>query len=190
MAISLVKGEKVDLTKSNPGLSKIKIGLGWDTNKYDGGHGFDLDSCIALVDENGKCLNEKDFIYFSNLTAKGVKHQGDNLTGAGEGDDEVIEIDLSQIDESVKVLDLHIVIYKGEARKQNFGQIANSFARVVNADSNEELIRYDLGEDYSVETMVNVAKLYRHNGEWKFNAIGQGSQGGFTEILKIIGLGE
>jgi tellurium resistance protein TerD len=188
MAISLVKGQKIDLTKTNPSLTKIKVGLGWNTNKYDGGKEFDLDSCVGLLDENGKCVKDENFVYFSNLEADGVTHKGDNLTGIGDGDDEVIEVELSKINGDVKTLDFNVVIYEADARNQNFGQISDAFVRIVNAETDEELIRYDLGEDYSTETTLNIAKLYRHGSEWKFNAIGAGTNGGFNSILTSIGL--
>lgn len=188
MAINLEKGQKVDLTKGNEGLSKIKIGLGWDTNKYDGGHDFDLDACIGLLNGDGKASSESNFVYFSNKIADGVKHNGDNLTGEGDGDDEVIEVDLNKIKEDVNELAIHVVIYKGEARDQNFGQISNTFVRIENMDNSEELLRFDMGEDFSTGTRLCVGKLYRHNGEWKFQAVGEGSKGGFPELLAEIGL--
>lgn len=190
MAISLSKGQKVDLTKSNPGLKNLVVGLGWDTNKYDGGNDFDLDSSVFLLNASGKVASEKDFVFFNNLQGGNgsVVHTGDNLTGEGDGDDEQIKIDLSKIPAEVEKIAFTITIHEAEARSQNFGQVSNAFVRVVNEQSNEELIRYDLGEDFSIETAVVVAELYRHGGEWKFNAIGSGYQGGLASLVNDYGL--
>lgn len=184
MAVSLKKGQKVDLTKTNPGLKNILIGLGWDTNKYDGGADFDLDASVFLLGANGKVASDDDFVFYGNLKHKSdsVEHLGDNLTGAGEGDDEEIKIDLSKVPEAVEKIDFTVTIYEADERKQNFGQVENAFIRVVNAETNEELIRYDLGEDFSVETAVVIGELYRNKGEWKFNAIGSGFSGGLAAL--------
>jgi len=190
MAISLSKGQKVDLTKTNPGLKKIIVGLGWDTNKYDGGSSFDLDAAAFLLESNGKVINEKDFVFYNNLQggAGSVIHTGDNLTGEGDGDDEQIKIDLSKVPNSVARIAFTITIHEATERNQNFGQVSNSFARVINEDSGEELMRFDLGEDYSIETAVVVAELYRNGDEWKFNAVGSGFQGGLNSLCKNFGL--
>jgi tellurium resistance protein TerD len=190
MAISLSKGQKVDLTKTNPGLTNVVVGLGWDTNKYDGGNAFDLDTSVFLLNAEGKCASEKDFIFFNNLEGGNgsVVHTGDNRTGEGDGDDEKINVNLSTVPESVQKIAFTITIHEAEARSQNFGQVSNSFVRIVNAENNEELIRYDLGEDFSIETAVVVGELYRHNGEWKFNAIGSGYQGGLASLVNDFGL--
>lgn len=190
MAISLSKGQKVDLTKGNPGLSKITVGLGWDTNKYDGGKSFDLDSSVFLLNAAGKCESEKDFVFFNNLQGGNgsVVHKGDNLTGEGDGDDEQVKINLSDVPQSIEKIAFTITIHEAEERSQNFGQVSNSFVRIVSDDSNEELIRYDLGEDFSIETAVVVGELYRHNGEWKFSAIGSGYQGGLASLVNDYGL--
>jgi tellurium resistance protein TerD len=190
MAISLQKGQKVDLTKTNPGLSKILVGLGWDTNKYDGGFDFDLDSSVFLLDENGKAPTDKDFIFYGNLShASGaVVHLGDNLTGAGDGDDEQIKVDLSLVPANISRIAFTVTIYDSEARKQNFGQISNAFIRIVDEAKGTELMRFDLGEDFSIETAVVVAELYRSNGEWKFNAIGSGFSGGLAALCSNYGL--
>lgn len=190
MAISLSKGQKVDLTKGNPGLSKITVGLGWDTNKYDGGKSFDLDSSVFLLNAAGKCESEKDFVFFNNLEGGNgsVVHKGDNLTGEGDGDDEQVKINLSDVPQSIEKIAFTITIHEAEERSQNFGQVSNSFVRIVSDDSNEELIRYDLGEDFSIETAVVVGELYRHNGEWKFSAIGSGYQGGLASLVNDYGL--
>lgn len=190
MAISLSKGQKVDLTKGNPGLTNIIVGLGWDTNKYDGGQDFDLDSSIFLLDAAGKCASEQDFIFFNNLQggAGSVVHTGDNLTGEGDGDDEVIKIDLPNVPASIEKIAFTITIHDAEARAQNFGQVSNSYVRIVDAATNTEVIRYDLGEDFSIETAIVVGELYRHGGEWKFNAIGSGYQGGLASLVRDYGL--
>ncbi len=190
MAISLSKGQKVDLTKGNPGLKNLIIGLGWDTNKYDGGNDFDLDSSVFLLNASGKVGSEKDFVFFNNLQGGNgsVVHTGDNLTGEGDGDDEQIKIDLSLVPAEVEKIAFTITIHDAEARSQNFGQVSNAFVRVVNEQGNAELIRYDLGEDFSIETAVVVAELYRHAGEWKFNAIGSGYQGGLAALVNDYGL--
>ena len=190
MAISLQKGQKVDLTKTNPGLSKILVGLGWDTNKYDGGSAFDLDVAAFLTADDGKVANDGNFIFYGNLKdpSGAVTHLGDNLTGEGDGDDEQLVIDLNAVPADVEKIAFSVTIYDADVRKQNFGQVSNSFIRIVNNDSNEELIRYDLGEDFSIETAVVVAELYRHNGEWKFNAVGSGFEGGLHALCKNYGV--
>ncbi|MBR7025522.1 MAG: TerD family protein [Selenomonadaceae bacterium] len=190
MAISLKKGQKVDLTKTNPGLKNILIGLGWDTNKYDGGSDFDLDASVFLLNASGKVNSDDDFVFYGNLkhVSGSVEHMGDNLTGAGEGDDEEIKIDLSKVPENIDKIDFTVTIYEAEERKQNFGQVENAFIRVVNEANNEELIRYDLGEDFSIETAVVIGQLYRNKGEWKFNAIGSGFSGGLASLGKNYGV--
>lgn len=190
MAVSLSKGQKVDLTKSNPGLTNIVVGLGWDTNKYDGGHDFDLDSSVFLLGDNGKVTSESDFIFYNNTTGGNgsVVHTGDNRTGDGDGDDEQVKINLSNVPASVQRITFTITIHDAETRNQNFGQVTNAYARVFNPDNNEELIRYDLGEDFSIETALVAGELYRHNGEWKFSAIGSGYQGGLAALATDFGL--
>jgi tellurium resistance protein TerD len=190
MAISLQKGQKVDLTKTNPGLKKILVGLGWDTNKYDGSNDFDLDTSIFLLGANGRASSEKDFIFYNNLEGGdgSVVHLGDNLTGAGEGDDEEVQIDLSSVPASIDKIDFTVTIHDAEARGQNFGQVGNAFIRIVNDETGLELIRYDLGEDFSIETAVIVGELYRQGGEWKFNAIGGGFSGGLAALCRNYGL--
>lgn len=190
MAVSLSKGQKVDLTKGNPGLSKLVIGLGWDTNKYDGGAAFDLDASAFLLGGNGKVASDADFVFYGNLkhTSGGVEHMGDNLTGEGDGDDEQIKVNLASVPATVDKIDFTVTINEAEERKQNFGQVSNAYIRIVNENSNAELIRYDLGEDFSVETAVVVGELYRNNGEWKFNAIGSGFQGGLKALCQNFGV--
>ncbi len=190
MAVSLAKGQKVDLTKTNPGLKEVLIGLGWDTNKYDGGFDFDLDAAAFLLGANGKVTSDGDFVFYNNLkhSSGSVQHLGDNLTGAGEGDDEQIKIDLSKVPASIEKIDFTVTIHEADTRKQNFGQVENAFIRVVDAASNKELIRYDLGEDFSIETAVVVGELYRHGGEWKFQAIGSGFSGGLAALGRNFGV--
>ncbi len=190
MGVNLSKGQKVDLTKTNPGLNNILVGLGWDTNKFDTGHSFDLDSSVFLTDANGKVTCDGDFVFFGNTkhSSGSVSHLGDNLTGEGSGDDEQVLVDLSKVPENIAKISFCVTIYEPEARNQNFGQIANSFIRVADSTSNTELIRFDLGEDFSVETTVVVAEIYRHNGEWKFNAVGSGFTGGLKALCLHFGV--
>ena len=190
MAVSLQKGQKVDLTKGNPNLSKIAVGLGWDTNKYDGGFDFDLDSAAFLLGANGKVLSDGDFVFYNNLkhASGSVIHMGDNLTGAGEGDDEEIKVDLAAVPADIQKIDFTVTIHEADERKQNFGQVSNAYIRILDETNNKELIRYDLGEDFSVETAVVVGELYRNNGEWKFNAIGSGFSGGLAALGKNFGV--
>ena len=190
MAISLKKGQKIDLTKGNPSLSKILIGLGWDTNKYDGGFDFDLDAAAFLLGADGKVNADEDFVFYNNLKHKSgaVEHMGDNLTGEGEGDDEEIKVDLAKVPANVDKIDFTVTIYEADERKQTFGQVSNAYIRVVDDTTGTELIRYDLGEDFSVETAVVVGEIYRHNGEWKFNAIGSGFSGGLAALGRNYGV--
>lgn len=190
MPINLSKGQKVDLTKGNPGLKKIMVGLGWDVNAFDSGTAFDLDAAAFMVGANGKCPTEKEFVFYGNLEHQSgsVKHLGDNLTGEGDGDDEQILIDLAAIPANVEKVAFTVTIYDADARRQNFGQVSNSFIRIVDETTGQELIRYDLGEDFSIETAVVVGELYRHNGEWKFNAIGSGFQGGLAALCGHYGI--
>ncbi len=190
MAVNLSKGQKVSLTKGNPGLSKIVVGLGWDTNKYDGGFDFDLDAAAFLLGANGKVTSDADFIFYGNLKhgSGAVEHMGDNLTGDGDGDDEQIKVNLSAIPANIEKIGFTVTIYDAETRKQNFGQVSNAYIRVFDEASNTELIRYDLGEDFSIETAVVVGEMYRNNGEWKFNAIGSGFQGGLEALCKNYGV--
>jgi tellurium resistance protein TerD len=190
MPINLSKGQKVSLTKGNPSLKKIMVGLGWDVNAFDTGADFDLDASAFLVGANGKCPTEKEFIFYGNLEhpSGSVKHMGDNLTGAGEGDDEEIQIDLGLIPANIDKVAFTVTIYDSEARRQNFGQVSNAYIRIVDEVSGAELLRYDLGEDFSIETAVVVGELYRHNDEWKFNAIGSGFQGGLAALCGHYGI--
>lgn len=190
MSINLSKGQKIDLTKSNPGLKKVVIGLGWDTNHYDGGYEFDLDASAFLVGSNGKVNNDLDFIFYNNLTHSSgcVVHTGDNRTGEGDGDDEQIIIDFSVVPQEIDKIAITVTIHDAVARSQNFGQVSNAFVRVVNEETGSELIRYDLTEDFSVETALVFCELYRHGGEWKFSAVGSGFQGGLAALCGNYGL--
>lgn len=190
MPINLTKGQKVDLTKGNPGLKNIMVGLGWDVNAFDSGADFDLDAAAFMVGADGRCPTEKEFIFYGNLehSSGAVKHMGDNLTGSGEGDDEQILIDLTTIPSNIEKIAFTVTIYEAETRRQNFGQVSNAFIRIVDETNGTELIRYDLGEDFSIETAVVVGELYRHNGEWKFNAIGSGFQGGLAALCGHYGI--
>ena len=190
MPVSLSKGQKVELTKGNPGLSKLLIGLGWDTNKYDGGADFDLDAAAFLLDANGKVTSDEDFIFYGNLKHKSesVSHTGDNLTGEGEGDDEVLKVDLSKVPANIDKIAFTVTIYEAESRNQNFGQVSNAYIHILDERNNVELIKYDLGEDFSIETAVVVGELYRHGTEWKFNAIGSGFQGGLRALCFNFGV--
>ncbi len=190
MAISLSKGQKVDLTKGNPGLSRLLVGLGWDVNKYDTGSDFDLDAAAFLLGANGKVTSDSDFIFYNNKmhSSGSVQHMGDNLTGAGEGDDEEIKIDLSRVPANIEKIAFTVTIHEAEQRRQNFGQVSNAFIRVVDENKNQELIRYDLGEDFSIETAVVVGELYRNSGEWKFTATGSGFKGGLRALCINFGV--
>ena len=188
--ISLFKGQKIDLTKGNPKLSKILVGLGWDTKKYDGGYDFDLDAAAFLLGSSGKVQSDSDFVFYNNLkhNSGAVQHMGDNLTGAGDGDDEQIRVDLSKLPANIDKVAFTVTIHEADTRRQNFGQVSNAFIRIVDESSGKELIRYDLGEDFSVETAVVVGELYRNAGEWKFNAIGSGFKGGLRALCQNFGV--
>jgi tellurium resistance protein TerD len=190
--VNLEKGQNISLEKVAPGLSKMAIGLGWDTNKYDGGSDFDLDVMCFLLGENGKIAsgNNLNFVFFNNKQdpAGSVIHTGDNLTGEGEGDDEAINVDLSKIPADVVKIAFVAVIFKAEERAQNFGQITNAYIRVLDQAGNKELIRYDLSEDYSIETGLTVAEIYKKDGAWKFKAIGAGYKKGLEAIVAEYGV--
>lgn len=183
MAVSLVKGGNVSLTKEAPSMNVAIVGLGWDARVTDGS-AFDLDASVFMVGENGKVLSDQHFIFFNNKTSPdgSVVHQGDNRTGEGDGDDEQVKINLKAVPAEVKKLVFSVTIYDYEARKQNFGMVSNSFIRVVNEDNNGEIARFDLSEDASTETAMVFGELYRHNDEWKFKAVGQGFAGGLAAL--------
>ena len=190
MPVSLQKGQKVSLTKGNPGLNNVVVGIGWDVNGFDTGGDFDLDSAAFLLGDNGKVTNQSDFIFFGNLNhpSGAVQHLGDNLTGAGDGDDEQIKLDLSKVPANISKIAFTVTIYEPEARRQNFGQVSNAFVRIYNEANGEELLRYDLGEDFSIETAVVFGELYKNGDEWKFNAIGSGYQGGLAALCNNYGI--
>lgn len=190
MPVNLQKGQKVSLTKGNPGLTKVVVGLGWDVNAFDTGGDFDLDAAAFLLTDSDKVADSKDFVFFGNLThASGsVQHQGDNLTGVGDGDDEQIKIDLSKVPANITKIAFTVTIYEAEARRQNFGQVNNAFVRIYNEATGEELLRYDLGEDFSIETAAVFGELYKNGDEWKFNAIGSGYQGGLAALCANFGV--
>jgi len=190
MPISLKKGQKVSLTKGNPGLKNVVVGLGWDTNAYDTGADFDLDAAAFCLTDSGKVSSQNDFVFFGNLNHQSgaISHLGDNLTGAGDGDDEQIKIDLSRIPAEITKIAFTVTIYEAEARRQNFGQVSNAFVRIFDENTGEELLRYDLGEDFSIETAVVFGELYKNGDEWKFNAIGSGYQGGLAALCNMYGI--
>ena len=177
MPINLSKGQKVDLTKKNPGLKSIMVGLGWDVNAFDSGSDFDLDAAAFMLGADGQCPSDQEFVFYGNLahTSGAVNHMGDNLTGAGEGDDEQIVIDLASISSEYDRIVIVANIYQAVQRKQHFGLIQNAFIRLVDARNNNEMCKYNLTEDYSGMTAIIFGEVYRHNGEWKFSAVGQGT---------------
>lgn len=190
MPVNLTKGQKVSLTKENPGLSKVVVGLGWDVNQFDTGGDFDLDATAFLLTDTGKVSNQKDFVFFGNLShpSGSVVHQGDNLTGVGDGDDEQIRVNLDLVPENITKIAFAVTIYEAEERRQNFGQVSNAFIRIYDEATGNELLRYDLGEDFSIETAAIFGELYKHGSEWKFNAIGSGYQGGLAAICVSYGI--
>ena len=190
MAVNLSKGQRVDLTKGRPGLGKMLIGLGWDTNHYDGEADFDLDASVFMCRNNGKVASDGDFIYYGNLThtSKSVTHTGDNRTGEGDGDDELIKVNLEKIPGDYESLVVAVTIYDANTRLQNFGMISNAYVRVLDEETNEELIRFDLGEDFSTETALVISEIYRHNNEWKFKAVGSGYTGGLQALCSKYGI--
>lgn len=189
MALTLQKGGNLSLTKTDPSLTKILVGLGWDPRATDGAE-FDLDASAFLVGASGKVRSDADFIFYNQLkSADGsVEHTGDNRTGAGDGDDEVLKVDLSRVPADVEKVVFVVTIHDAEARKQSFGQVGGSFIRVVNEVSSAEVVRYDLAEDASTETAMIFAELYRNAGEWKFRAVGQGYAGGLKAVANSFGL--
>jgi tellurium resistance protein TerD len=189
MTVSLQKGQNVSLTKEAPGLKKVNFGLGWDVRATDGAD-FDLDASAFVLDDSGKVLSDKHFVFFNNLKdpAGAVAHSGDNLTGEGEGDDEVISIELDGLTPDATKVAFVVTIYDADNRKQNFGQVSNAFIRAVNDDSGAEVARYDLTEDASVETAMIFGELYRHGSDWKFRAVGQGYAGGLAALAQNYGV--
>jgi len=181
MGINLTKGGNASMGY----LQKFIVGMGWDTNATDSGVDFDLDASAFMLNATGKVVSEKHFIYFNNLKSPEgcVEHTGDNLTGAGDGDDESIKVDLSKLPNGCESITFVVTIHEGEARRQNFGQVRNAFVRVYDPNTNEEILKYDLGEDYSIETAVEFGSLYLKDGQWKFKAIGAGFAGGLQKFV-------
>ncbi|MFZ1830924.1 MAG: TerD family protein [Candidatus Competibacteraceae bacterium] len=189
MAISLQKGQNVSLSKQAPGLKKVRFGLGWDVRKTDGS-AFDLDASAFVLDANGKVLSDGHFVFYNNAKdpSGAVIHLGDNRTGEGAGDDEAVEIELGLMPSNAAKVSFVVTIHEAEARKQNFGQVANAYIRALNADGDQEIARYDLSEDASTETAMIFGELYRSNDEWKFKAIGQGYAGGLAAVARDFGV--
>ncbi len=189
MAVSLSKGGNVNLSKEAPGLTNIKIGLGWDARATDGA-AFDLDAVGFLLKADGKVVSDNSFIFYNNLTSEcgSVVHEGDNLTGEGEGDDEAIKVDLVKVPADVDKFVVAVTIHEAESRNQNFGQVSNAFIRVINDSNNTEIARYDLSEDASVETAMVFGEVYRHGSDWKFRAVGQGFNGGLGPLAASYGV--
>jgi len=183
MAISLQKGGNVNLSKTDPNLNNVLIGLGWSSRASDG-HDFDLDASLFMVGESGRVRSDNDFIFYNQLTSTcgSVEHTGDNKTGAGDGDDEAIKLTLSLVPAEIKRLVVAVTIHDADVRKQNFGQVHDAYIRIVNNETNGEIARFDLSEDYSTETAMVFGEVYRHNGEWKFKAVGQGFAGGLSAL--------
>ena len=189
MAISLNKGGNLSLSKTDPSLNQVLIGLGWDARATDGAD-FDLDASAFLLAANDKVRAETDFIFYNQTRSPegSVEHTGDNRTGAGDGDDEAVKIDLAKVPAEVQKIAITVTIHDAESRGQNFGQVQNAFIRVVNDQTNVEIVRFDLNEDYSTETAMIFGELYRHNGEWKFRAVGQGYNGGLRAMCGQYGI--
>lgn len=180
MAINLQKGQRESIN-----APKFTIGLGWDTNSSSTGSAFDLDASVFILGENKKILSDQHFVFYNNLKSPNdaVVHTGDNLTGDGDGDDEQIIVDLSKIENDASEICIVITIHDANIRNQNFGQVRNSFIRIVDTSSNQELLKYELEEDFSIETAVEFGRIYRRNGEWKFEAVGVGMKGGLEDYL-------
>lgn len=180
MAINLEKGQR-----QNIAAPKFTVGLGWDTNSSSTGEAFDLDASIFMLGANGKIINDNYFVYYNNLKSpdESVTHTGDNLTGEGDGDDEKVLVDLSRISPDVNEICFVVTIHQADVRRQNFGQIRNSFIRIVDTSNNTELVKYELDEDFSIETAVEFGRIYKRNNEWKFEAVGAGLKGGLQDFL-------
>ena len=189
MGISLSKGGNVSLSKTDPSLKNVIVGLGWDARPTDGAD-FDLDASAFMVKEDGKVRSNSDFIFYNQTKSAcgSVEHTGDNRTGAGDGDDEAVIVLLDKVPADVQRIVFCVTIHEADLRKQNFGQVSHAFVRVVNKDSNNEVARYDLSEDASIETAMIFGEIYRHSGEWKFKAVGQGYAGGLAALAKQYGI--
>lgn len=189
MGISLSKGGNVSLSKADPSLKNVIVGLGWDARPTDGAD-FDLDASAFMVKEDGKVRSDSDFIFYNQTksTCGSVEHTGDNRTGAGDGDDEALVVLLDKVPADVQRVVFCVTIHDADMRKQNFGQVNHAYVRVVNKDSNNEVARYDLSEDASIETAMIFGEIYRHSGEWKFKAVGQGYAGGLAALARQYGI--
>ena len=192
MAVSLTKGQRVTIDNS---LKLGLVGLGWDTNKYDGGYDFDLDVSVFLLGANGKVLRDEDFVFYNNPVGRegAVVYQGDNVTGNGDGDDEVIVMDFTKIPPEIEKIAVTVTIYGAEARRQNFGQVSNAYVRLARMRDEfdlqgETLLQFDLEEEFSIETSLVVCEIYRRNGEWKFNAVADGYKGGLETLCRNYGV--
>ncbi|NLU66072.1 TerD family protein [Streptomyces sp. HNM0574] len=189
MGVSLAKGGNVSLSKEAPGLTAVTVGLGWDVRTTTGAD-YDLDASALLCGQGGKVVSDQHFVFYNNLTSPdgSVQHTGDNLTGEGEGDDESVDVDLAKVPGEVEKIVFPVSIHDAEQRGQSFGQVRNAFIRVVNQADGRELARYDLTEDASTETAMVFGELYRHGGEWKFRAVGQGYASGLAGIAQDFGV--
>lgn len=189
MAVSLTKGGNISLSKTDPTLKNLIVGLGWDARPTDGAD-FDLDASAFMVKEDGKVRSDSDFIFYNQTksTCGSVEHTGDNRTGAGDGDDEAVIVLLDKIPADIQRVVFTVTIHEAEARKQNFGQVSKAYVRVVNKDSNSEVARYDLSEDASIETAMIFGEIYKHGAEWKFKAVGQGYAGGLAALARQYGI--
>ena len=189
MAVTLSKGQNVSLSKTDPLLKHILIGLGWDARSSDG-QDFDLDASVFMTTDNGKVPSDDYFVFYNQLKSPcgSVQHTGDNLTGDGDGDDESVIVELEKVPANLKSLFVTVTIHDAETRRQNFGQVSNAFVRLVNHETGQEVLRFDLSEDYSTETAMVFGEVYRHNGDWKFRAIGQGYAGGLLALCNQYGV--
>jgi tellurium resistance protein TerD len=189
MAVSLTKGSNVNLSKEAPGLNKIAVGLGWDARATDGA-AFDLDASVFLVKLDGKVRSDSDFCFYNNKVVGdgAVQHMGDNTTGAGEGDDETVKVELSKVPAELDKIVFSVTIHDAEARKQNFGQVSHAYIRIINEDGGAEIARYDLSEDASIETAMIFGEIYRVGSEWKLKAVGQGFAGGLGPLAASFGV--
>ncbi len=185
MSVSIQKGERINLSKAAPGLTQVGIGLGWDVNATDTGTAFDLDASVFMIGENGKIPADEYFVFYNNLNSPdgSVKHLGDSLTGEGSGDDETLEIDLDKVNPDVKEVIFVVTIHEADKRRQNFGQVRNSFIRIYDKNTEAEVAKYDLEEDFSRETAVEFGRLYQKQGEWRFQAVGQGYNAGLQSFV-------
>lgn len=186
MAINLQKGQRVNIENSQgSSIQKFRLGLGWDTNETHSGHDFDLDASAFILGENGKTISDSHFVFYNNLKdpEESVSHTGDNLTGEGDGDDEMIDIDISKLNPGAKSINIVVTIHDASSRSQNFGQVRNAFVRLYDPTTNEEYMKFDLSEDFSIETAVEFGRIYSHNGNWKFEAIGTGFSGGLQSFV-------